>query len=111
MNPVVAAYVSILVTVAALFPTLAYMFRYRKVSKGAWKNSRTGHHLMTFAGVIAALLMWILFNNVWLLVTGSSWAWRSVVGMLLYSTFAFTLWRQWLVFEQAQKSDEVDHVQ
>lgn len=94
----------IAVTLAALFPAVAFLVRYHRASNGTWRGNRIGWSLMSLVGMLAAVLTLVLFNNVWTLVTGGgTYFLRPIVGLFLYLGLALGLWKLWLTYEEEKE--------
>lgn len=97
---------SAVVNLLCLVPTVGYVIRFHTRTKGAWRDSATGRHLMAFALVLLANLVLIGFNTGYVLVTGHGYAARVFIGFALYLALAGVLWHRWLTFEKAQSDPD-----
>lgn len=95
--------VYLIISMAALIPEALYAVRYHIKSKGAWRRDQLGRTLMLKAVVLSALLAFISFNTLWVIIFGTSYAARVAIGMGLFIMFAVALWRQWWSFEKIQR--------
>lgn len=97
----------LVVAFLALIPEALYAIRYHVKSKGAWKDHFLSRTIMLKAVVLCALLSFMIFNTLWLLIVGDSYALRVPIWMVLFSLFAAALWRQWWSFEKIQHEKDI----
>lgn len=78
-----------LTAIAATVPAVLIPIAYQVLTRGAWRKTLMGRHIMCFSAMLAALLLHATVVALW-----SHYPGREVVRWLLYGWLVFVLWRR-----------------
>lgn len=84
--------------VATALGALVFVVLYAWTTRGAWRTTPMGKHVMTFTAVIFAVSSLAVASIVW----GTDWPYRNVIRTVAWSAVAFCLWWRVLLLYRVQ---------
>lgn len=103
MTGTVSYFISAVLSLAATVPAWIFVLRYHYKSKGMWKATDLGRSLMSLGMSLAATLTFITFNAFWVIIVGPLYESRGLIGLCLFASITYALWRLVRSFEKIQK--------
>ena len=89
----------VLAVLAAAAGATAFCVRFQVLTRGAWKRTPLGRHLMFFTGAVAVAELLSVARGLF-----GEWPYRRVVLLVVFGVFAALSWQRWLLLEREQRT-------